>query len=67
VSEINATSGRRYYQLWEEGRKFQLNLIKALHAGDDTKARKIMSDHMAFAETLMQQQELMVGRKFGDL
>jgi len=38
-----------------------------LETGDAQQAREIMAKHMAFAEKLMQQQELRVERKFGDL
>ena len=41
--------------------------VQSLEAGDAQKAREIMAQHMAFAEKFMQQQELRVERKFGDL
>lgn len=70
LSEVTTT--RRLFeppnhQLWERGREFQLKLLQALEAGNAQEAREIMAQHMAFAEKLMQQQELRVERKFGDL
>ena len=47
--------------------EFQLQLLRALETGDAQQARGIMAQHMAFAEKLMQQQELRVEWKFGDL
>lgn len=55
------------YQLWARGRDFQLKLLRALEAGNAQQAREIMTEHMTFAEKLMQQQELRVERKFGGL
>lgn len=70
LSEVTTT--RRLFeppnhQLWARGREFQLQLLRALETGDAQQAREIMAKHMAFAEKLMQQQELWVERKFGDL
>ena len=70
LSEV--TTNRRLFEprnteLWAKGREFQLSLLTALKQGDPTATRKIMSDHMEFAETLMLQQEVRVERKFGDL
>jgi len=70
LSEV--TTNRRLFEprnteLWAKGRDFQLALLDALQQGDGALARQIMSDHMAFAEKLMLQQELSVERKFGDL
>jgi DNA-binding FadR family transcriptional regulator len=70
LSEVTTT--RRLFeppnhQLWPRGREFQLQLLRALETVDAQQAREIMAKHMAFAEKLMQQQELRVERKFGDL
>ena len=65
------TTNRRLFdypnlQLWREGREFQLNLLKAIKSGDSKKASEIMTNHMSFAEKLMQQQEFKVERRFSD-
>ena len=70
LSEVTTT--RRLFeppnrQLWAKGREFQLNLLQALEMGDAQHAREIMAQHMSFAEKLMQQQQLRVERKLGDL
>ena len=70
LSEVTTT--RRLFeppnhQLWARGREFQLKLLRALEDGNEHQAREIMTQHMVFAENLMQQQELRVERKFGDL
>ena len=57
----------RTHPLWARGCEFQLKLLQALKTGDAQEAREIMAQHMAFAEKLMQQQELRVEQKFGDL
>lgn len=63
------TVWRRLYEphnraLWEAGRRHQLDLVKALRAGDAEKARRIMRDHMEGAEAQMQEQEAEVLRRF---
>ncbi|NDV01609.1 FadR/GntR family transcriptional regulator [Pseudoroseicyclus tamaricis] len=51
-------------QLWERGRRHQLDLVEALGAGRAEEARAIMRSHMEGAETLMNQQEARVLRRF---
>jgi DNA-binding FadR family transcriptional regulator len=60
---------RRLYEphneeLWERGRRHQLDLIDALEAGDRERAEAIMRSHMLGAEALMQAQEAQVMRRF---
>lgn len=44
-------------ELWARGRAFHLELIEALRDGDADQARRIMADHMATAQALMEAQE----------
>jgi len=51
-------------ELWSKGRAFQLELIEALRDGDAGQARRIMADHMATAQALMEAQEAEVVKTF---
>ncbi len=51
-------------ELWARGRAYQLRLVEALRDGDADRARKVMADHMATAETLMEGQEAQVISRF---
>ncbi|MGR3320951.1 MAG: FadR/GntR family transcriptional regulator [Pseudooceanicola sp.] len=51
-------------ELWSKGRAYQIQLVSALREGDATRARLVMSDHMATAEALMEGQEARVLRRF---
>lgn len=51
-------------ELWAKGRAFQLELIEALRDGDGAQARRIMADHMATAQALMEAQEAEVVKGF---
>ncbi len=60
---------RRLYEphnvkLWERGRQHQLNLVDALRAGDEDRARTIMASHMQEAEAMMVAQEAQLRRRF---
>ncbi|MEM0947906.1 MAG: FCD domain-containing protein [Pseudomonadota bacterium] len=60
---------RRLYEphnaeLWVKGRQSQVDLVRALRAGDGDQARSIMRDHMERAEDLMRRQEATVMRRF---
>jgi len=52
------------HELWARGRAYQIQLIDALKAGDGPRARKVMGDHMATAEALMEGQEARVLNRF---
>lgn len=52
------------HELWERGRAYQLELVDALRTGDAARARLVMSDHMATAETLMEGQEALMLKRF---
>ncbi len=51
-------------ELWRKGRQYQLDLIDALRRGDADGARTIMAAHMATAQTLMEDQEATVMKRF---
>ena len=51
------------YKLWKMGLDFHKDLLIALKVGDSKKAKKIMYEHMCFAEKLMLKQEAMVSTK----
>jgi len=51
-------------ELWARGRAFHLELIDALRDGDAAQARRIMADHMATAQALMEAQEAEVVKGF---
>ena len=51
-------------ELWARGRAFHLELIDALRDGDRDQARRIMTDHMATAQALMEAQEAEVVKAF---
>jgi GntR family transcriptional repressor for pyruvate dehydrogenase complex len=60
---------RRLYEphneeLWVRGRQHQVDLVRALEAGDAEAARAIMRSHMEGAEEMMQLQEARVMRRF---
>ncbi|OWU83419.1 GntR family transcriptional regulator [Oceanicola sp. 22II-s10i] len=52
------------HELWAKGRAYQMELVEALRIGDADRARLVMSDHMATAETLMEGQEAEVLKRF---
>lgn len=51
-------------ELWQRGRAYQMDLVRALRAGDGGLARRIMADHMETAQTLMEGQEEQVLTRF---
>ena len=51
-------------ELWQQGRDHQIDLVKALRAGDADRARAIMTDHMQTAWTLMRGQEVEMRNRF---
>lgn len=51
-------------ELWSKGRAYQLDLIAALAQGDAGAARRIMADHMATAQALMEAQQAEVIKGF---
>ncbi|WP_010138464.1 FadR/GntR family transcriptional regulator [Oceanicola sp. S124] len=60
---------RRLYEpanpeLWARGRAYQLDLLEALRGGDPDRARRVMADHMATAEALMEGQETLMVKRF---
>ena len=60
---------RRLYEppnreLWEHGRRHQIDLVNALAAGDADQARAIMLSHMHGAEAMMNAQEIRITRRF---
>ena len=60
---------RRLYEppnveLWQRGRRHQLDLVQALRQGDSMAARTIMASHMTGAETMMMGQEAQLMRRF---
>jgi len=60
---------RRLYEppnveLWSKGRAYHTRLIDALRSGDGEDARRIMADHMATAEALMEGQEAEMLKRF---
>jgi len=52
------------FKLWSKGRKYQKRLVVALRDGDTDSARQIMSDHMATAQQLMEDQEAEMLNRF---
>ena len=67
LSEI--TVNRQLYsppnrQLWESGKNYQAQLLRALRDGDRTAAREVLSAHMRNAHRLMKSQEAAVTRRF---
>ncbi|MCR9151312.1 MAG: FCD domain-containing protein [Rhodobacteraceae bacterium] len=50
--------------LWERGRHHQIELVRALRAGDGARARSVMASHMAGAEEMMAAQEARLMRRF---
>jgi len=60
---------RRLYEphnveLWQRGRRHQLELVQALRDGDAVRARAVMASHMNGAERMMTAQEAQVMRRF---
>ncbi|SLN26470.1 FadR/GntR family transcriptional regulator [Roseisalinus antarcticus] len=60
---------RRLYEapnreLWERGRRHQIELVDALERGDGPLARAIMLSHMEGAESMMNAQEIRIAREF---
>lgn len=51
-------------ELWAKGRAFHLELIEALRDGDGPQARRVMADHMATAQALMEAQEAEIMKTF---
>jgi len=51
-------------ELWERGRRHQIELVDALERGDGPGARAIMLSHMKGAETMMNAQEMRITREF---
>jgi DNA-binding FadR family transcriptional regulator len=51
-------------ELWERGRKHQIDLVDALAKGDGDRAQAIMTSHMEGAERMMNQQEMRIRREF---
>lgn len=51
-------------ELWERGRRHQIDLVDALERGDGPRARKIMLSHMEGAERMMTAQEMRITREF---
>ncbi len=51
-------------QLWERGRRHQIDLVDALERGDGPQARAIMRSHMEGAERMMNAQEMRIMREF---
>lgn len=51
-------------ELWERGRKHQIDLVEALANGDGARAHAIMLSHMKGAERMMNQQEMLITRAF---
>ncbi|MFC6760694.1 FadR/GntR family transcriptional regulator [Sulfitobacter porphyrae] len=63
------TVHRRLYatpnrELWERGRRHQIELVEALTRGDGPRAHAIMTSHMEGAERLMNAQEMRITREF---
>jgi GntR family transcriptional repressor for pyruvate dehydrogenase complex len=52
------------HDLWEKGRRHQIDLIAALRRGDSESARKIMRSHMEMARDLMEAQQAEVLKRF---
>jgi len=52
------------HELWERGRKHQIDLVDALERGDGLAARAIMQSHMEGAERMMNTQEMRITREF---
>jgi DNA-binding FadR family transcriptional regulator len=52
------------HQLWERGRRHQIELVDALETGDAKRARAIMLSHMEGEEALMKTQEMRITRRF---
>lgn len=52
------------HDLWQKGRKHQIDLIGALRKGDSAKARQVMRSHMEMARGLMETQEAEVMKRF---
>jgi len=51
-------------ELWERGRRHQIDLVDALEQGDGVRARAIMLSHMEGAERMMNAQEMRIAREF---
>ena len=51
-------------ELWRRGRSYQQQLVQALRAGQVTQARTVMLSHMETAQSLMEQQEAQVIKRF---
>lgn len=51
-------------ELWERGRRHQIDLVEALANGDEDRAHAIMTSHMEGAERMMNQQEMRITREF---
>lgn len=51
-------------ELWERGRRHQIDLVEALELGDAARARDIMTSHMQGAERMMNVQEMRITREF---
>lgn len=51
-------------ELWERGRRHQIDLVDALERGDGPRARDIMRSHMEGAESMMNAQEIRITREF---
>lgn len=52
------------HDLWQRGRRHQIELIAALRRGDGAKARAVMRSHMEMARGLMETQEAEVMKRF---
>ncbi|MCX7561884.1 GntR family transcriptional regulator [Sulfitobacter sp. F26204] len=51
-------------ELWERGRRHQIDLVDALEKGERSRARDIMMSHMEGAERMMNVQEMRITRQF---
>lgn len=52
------------HDLWQKGRRHQIELIAALREGDAARARNVMQSHMQMARRLMETQEAEMMKRF---